>query len=505
MSEASDFDDHPNLASARLGAVAVAANDEFFAPKESLVSDVAPVFLPGEYTDRGKWMDGWETRRRRYPGHDWCIVRLGAPGVVRGVVVDTAHFTGNYPESASVEGASFGSDEEAVDAPDERWLPLVPKSPLAGGTENRFPAQEGRLVTHVRLNIFPDGGVARLRVHGRIVPRWAAVAGGGQQLDLASVENGARVAACSDEYFCEPGNLLLPGAALNMGDGWETRRRRDPSNDWVVVRFGVAGTIERVEVDTSFYKGNAPGWISLSGKDGGSGWRELLPQSEVRPDSSNVFEIGPAPPVRELRLDIYPDGGVARLRVWGRADPRSLADAGTDRLNVLDTQAARPELVSCCGSNAWVERVLASRPYQGFAELLATSGQIWWELDPDDWMEAFRAHPRIGERAPAGAPGRAAVWSGEEQAAVQAAGEGVAPALAQANSEYERRFDHTFIVFATGKTPEEMLRLLEERLANDPAEELEVAAAEQAKITRLRLHKLMGVDPGQLAPRSAPH
>ncbi len=494
-----DFVDWPNLASERFGAAAVAANDEFFAPKENLVKDALPVFLVDEYTDRGKWMDGWETRRRRHPGHDWCIVRLGMPGVVAGVVVDTAHFTGNYPESAAVDGAAFTSDEEAADAPDDRWAALVPESPLEGGSANAFAVEDGLLVTHVRLRIYPDGGVARLRVHGRVVPRWAAVAGNGHEIDLASVANGARIADCSDRYFCEPRNLLLPGPARNMGDGWETRRRRGPGNDWVTVRFGVTGTVSRVEIDTSYYKGNAPGWVSLSGRDGGERWRELLTQQEVRPDHRNVFEIEPAPPVGELRLDIYPDGGVARLRVWGRADPRSLADVGTERLNVLDPTAARAELLSCCGTAAWVRRVLSARPYGDFDELVATAGQIWWELDHDDWMEAFRAHPRIGDSATGG--GRAAAWSGEEQAGVHGAGGDVLAELAGANAEYEKRFGHIFIVFATGKDPAEMLGLLRERLGNDPGEELEVAAAEQWKITRLRLHKLLGVDPGQLAPQ----
>ncbi len=477
----------PNLASERLGAAAVGCNDEFFAPMTSLVRDAAPVFDPDRYTDRGKWMDGWETRRRREPGHDWCVVRLGLPGVIRSVVVDTSHFTGNYPEAASLDAGDFASDADALAAGPAEWAPVVPKAPLEGGAANRFEAAAAPRATHVRLNVYPDGGVARLRVHGDVVPDWASLTG--REVDLAAVEHGGAVTGCSDWYFCEPANLLLPGAPRTMGDGWETRRRRGPGNDWVEVRLGVGGLLRRIVVDTSRFKGNAPGWVSVAGRRNGGDWTELVERVPVEPDSSNEFtDVDPAGPFDELRLDIYPDGGVARLRVVGVPDEAALAEAGTARLNVLAARRAQRELLRCCGSGPWADQVAAARPYRDFDELLTTAEQIWWDLDPEDWLEAFRAHPRIGERATGG-------WSQEEQRGMAGAGAGVEARLVEANEEYERRFGHIFIVFATGRTPEEMLALLELRLGNGPEEELEVAAAEQAKITRLRLHKLMGVTP----------
>ncbi|HET6637697.1 MAG TPA: allantoicase [Gemmatimonadota bacterium] len=318
----------PDLASHRLGGSAIAANDEFFAPKENLLLQADATFEPGRYTDRGKWMDGWETRRRREPGNDWCVVRLGVPGVVRGVVVDTAHFRGNHPESASVDGVRL--DVEPARWDDVAWEPLVPRSPLAGDAKNTFGVAGGRLCTHVRLSIFPDGGVARLRVHGEPVPDWEALAGVDGAVEVAAIPRGGSVVASSDAFFGAPHHLLLPDDSEGMWDGWETRRRRGPGNDWVVIRLGHRARIERIEIDTRHFKGNYPESarveaIDAEGKDAvdlarnDAGWREILQRYRLGPDRGHVFE----PPTllsadaTHLRLSIYPDGGVARLRVYG--------------------------------------------------------------------------------------------------------------------------------------------------------------------------------------------
>src|SRR5690348_836619 len=159
----SEFTHLVDLASARLGGQALATNDDFFAEKENLIKPEPPVFIPGKYTDRGKWMDGWETRRRRTPGHDFCVIRLGLGGAIEGVDVDTSHFKGNFPEACSIEAC-----ESATDKLDEAaWGEILPRSPLAGDTHNLFPIHDARRLTHLRLHIYPDGGVARLRVHGR--------------------------------------------------------------------------------------------------------------------------------------------------------------------------------------------------------------------------------------------------------------------------------------------------------------------------------------------------
>ena len=304
-----------DLASERLGGAAVAANDEFFAPKENLVKVSKPVFLEDEYTDRGKWMDGWETRRRREPGHDWCVVRLGLPGTIRGVDVNTAFFRGNFPESCSIEAA------EAEDGP---WTEILPMSPLTGDAENLFPVGTDGRFTHVKLHIYPDGGVARLRVYGRVVPDPERLSRG-KEIDLAALENGALVAASSDMFFGARHNLILPGPPRGMHDGWETRRRRGPGHDWAIVQLGVPGTIHRIEVDTTWFKGNAPGACSVEVLEAGdpssaaADWREVLPETPLRPDALHRFdeEVRAGAPATHARLNIFPDGGVARLRLFG--------------------------------------------------------------------------------------------------------------------------------------------------------------------------------------------
>jgi allantoicase len=317
MADASSLVD---LASEHLGGAVLAANDEFFAPKERLILATPAVSIPDKYTDRGKWMDGWETRRRREPGHDWCILRLGLPGVVRAVVVDTAHFKGNYPEFCSVDVAVIDGYPAASDlASRAEWTPVLDKSRLNGDSENRFDLREAP-ATHVRLNIFPDGGVARLRVLGDVRPDWDAIARSGGDVDLAALANGGLVVSCSDMFFGGMQNLILPGPSRGMYDGWETRRRRGPGHDWVILRLGRPGSIRRVEVDTSFYKGNAPGSCSLEVSRTEGEWRPLLSQRALQPHTRHVFEdvVESAGPATHVRLNIFPDGGIARLRVFGR-------------------------------------------------------------------------------------------------------------------------------------------------------------------------------------------
>ncbi len=316
----SDFADFVDLAAERLGGAVLAANDEFFAPKENLLKAGEAVWREGEYTDVGKWMDGWETRRRREPGHDWCIIRLGLPGVLRGVTVDTAHFRGNYPESCSLEACAVDGYPAPAELIAAAWTEVLPRSPLEGNAKNRFPlAGEIGRVTHLRLNIYPDGGVARLRAYGEAVPDWARLTRHGGELDLAAVENGGFVLSCSDMFFGNRHNLILPGPPLGMHDGWETRRRRGPGHDWAIVKLGARGILHRVEVDTSHYKGNAPGSCWIEGADGDlDNWRKILPPTPLRPHTLHRFdEIAAAGPLTHARLNIHPDGGVARLRLFG--------------------------------------------------------------------------------------------------------------------------------------------------------------------------------------------
>jgi allantoicase len=333
MMEQPDLTDLVDLAAERLGGSVLIANDEFFAPKEALLKATPAEWREGVYTERGKWMDGWETRRRRTPGNDWCIVRLGVAGVVRGVVVDTSFFRGNFPESCSLEGAEVAGlpDPERLAADTKvRWDALLPKSPLQGDARNTFAVTSDRRVTHVRLSIFPDGGVARLRVLGEARPD-ASLLRPGHELDLASIELGGYVVVCSDMFFGHRQHLIMPGRSTHMGDGWETKRRRGPGHDWTIVRLAARGSIARLELDTDHYKGNAPGTCSIEWCDAPSAsadalvttvaWRELLPNTALQPHTRHTWTAASGAPATHVRLNIHPDGGVARLRVYGMLAP----------------------------------------------------------------------------------------------------------------------------------------------------------------------------------------
>ena len=326
-----DFTELIDLASERLGGAVLYANDDFFAPKENLLKPAAPVWREGAYTDRGKWMDGWESRRQRTPGFDWCVIRLGLAGRVRGVVVDTAHFKGNYPEQCALEACAVDGQPGVEQLLDDanKWSELLPLSQLRGDSLNPFAvAHEGRF-THLRFKIYPDGGVARLRVYGEVVPDWARLARRGGDIDLAAAEHGGLVLACSDMFFGHRHNLIMPGRAADMSDGWETKRRRGPGHDWAVIKLGArAQGVRRVEVDTSHFKGNYPDTCSLEACDlpGGAGvgtdwsslaWREVLPRTKLEAHTRHHFEdeIAGAGAATHLRFQIYPDGGVSRLRV----------------------------------------------------------------------------------------------------------------------------------------------------------------------------------------------
>jgi allantoicase len=321
----------------RLGTRVVLASDEFFGAKERLIDYAEPVFIPDRYDDHGKWMDGWESRRKRAPGHDWCIVRLGIPGVVRGLDIDTRHFTGNYPPHASIDAAASGAEVPA----DDEWGELHRKVGLQGDSHHLLRVQHEQPVTHLRLNIFPDGGVARLRVYGEVRPDWSGFDKSGI-VDLLALEHGGRALGCSDEHFGSMHNLNVPGRGINMGDGWETARRRGPGNDWVVLQLGHPGIVERAEIDTAHFKGNYPDRASLQAAllpaeaadkvDDNLGgiiresesWPTLLPETKLKMDVQHFFtdELQAPGVISHVRLSIFPDGGVSRLRLFGRLADR---------------------------------------------------------------------------------------------------------------------------------------------------------------------------------------
>ena len=307
----------------RLGSRVTFATDEFFGAKERLIDPADPVFIEDRYDDHGKWMDGWESRRKREPGHDYCVVRLGVPGVIHGCDVDTSFFTGNYPPRVSLEACV--SD---LDVPNKGWVELVPQTDIGGNARHFLDVRNDTVFTHVRLNIYPDGGVARLRIFGEIRPDFGGVEG---FVDLAAVEHGGRPIACSDQHYGSPHNLLAPGRGLNMGDGWETARRRGPGNDWVIIALGQPGVIQRAEIDTAHFKGNYPDRVSLEAalfdsdedvSNSSPEWVTLLAESKLKMDQQHYFddELEDIGPVSHVRVSIYPDGGISRVRLFGKAN-----------------------------------------------------------------------------------------------------------------------------------------------------------------------------------------
>ncbi|MEO3974504.1 allantoicase [Streptomyces sp. CAU 1734] len=333
------FTHHTDLAARGLGGAVIAANDEFFAERENLLKPGRAHFDPEHFGHKGKIMDGWETRRRRgvsagrpHPAeddHDWALIRLGAPGVVHGIVVDTAHFRGNHPRAVSIEATALPgtpSPEELL-AAGVVWTALVPLAVIGGHAANGFPVGVRRRFTHLRLNQHPDGGIARLRVHGEVVadPAWLEVL---RTFDLVALENGGQVTDASDRFYSPAENTIRPGRSRRMDEGWETRRRRDPGNDWIQYRLAERSLIRAVEIDTACLKGNSAGWAAVSVRDGGSGgWNRIVPTARLQPDTNHRFTLAEPVTGSEARIDIHPDGGISRLRILG-----SLTGDGTRRL-----------------------------------------------------------------------------------------------------------------------------------------------------------------------------
>jgi allantoicase len=316
---------YTNVADARLGAIALFATDEFFAAKERMLQPTEPQWRAGVYDAHGKWMDGWESRRRRDQSHDYCIVKLGAPSTLAALEIDTRYFTGNYPPFASVEACRSEGNPDS----NTQWSVLLAQTAVRGNQQNFFPLQSTGVWTHLKLNIFPDGGVARLRAYGTVEYDWAQ-AGRHDPVDLVAALHGGRALACSDEHYGSMHNLLLPGRGTSMADGWETRRRREPGYDWVILQLGSRGRIHHIEIDTAHFKGNFPHQVSIQGASvQASGdahvvsqsiyWPMLLEPQYLNADSEHRFqsELRDTGPVSHVRVNIHPDGGLSRVRLFG--------------------------------------------------------------------------------------------------------------------------------------------------------------------------------------------
>lgn len=507
------------------GSFVLAASDEYFAPKEALLRPHAPEWREDAYTERGKWMDGWESARRRTPGHDWVLVRLGTPGDVAGVVVDTTHFKGNAPQEVSLEAADVPLDtplEELLRLPvappgsdpgpgARAWVERLPRTAVRPDHANVLvPPGPPARASHVRLRIHPDGGVARLRVFGTVRPDPDVFHGPGS-IDLAALEHGGTIALASDSFFGPPANLLLPGRGTTMGDGWETRRRRTPGSDWCVLRLGRRGLVHHLDLDTHFFKGNAPQAAWIECLDGGElsgdaladrlaaagGWEVLVERTAVSQHRRHRLVPAFPRPATHLRLHIAPHGGVNRLRAFGEALDTAAESRALARLNALPGEERDAELRSFCAARAF-ERALAARlPAGSVRALLAAAAAAVEGLDEPALLEALAAHPRLGEPPATDDISGHAAWSRREQAALAAGDAEAFDRLRKGNEAYHARFGFAFVAFASGRGARELADLLEERLANDRAAELANAARAQARITRLRVGRWLDAHGGE--------
>ena len=313
-----------NLADDRIGAEIMDCSDDFFAEAKRMLQFTSPIFVEDKFDEHGKWMDGWETRRKRHTGYDWAIIKLGVAGKIKALDIDTTFFTGNYPASAAVE-ACYAPDGELSHI---EWQNILKNNLLGPSDHHIFNIDTEQVFTHIRLNIYPDGGVARFRVYGEVQIQ---VKDSTQTLDLLALENGGRVIAYSDAHFGHPRNLINPGRGINMGDGWETKRRRAPGFDWCILALGQSGHIEKIDIDTAHFKGNFPAQVSIQAihvEDATD--QQLIPQSmfwpflleaqDMQMDHIHTFveEILKQEKISHLRINMIPDGGISRIRLWGK-------------------------------------------------------------------------------------------------------------------------------------------------------------------------------------------
>jgi len=491
-----------DLASGEVGGKALLASDEFFAGCENLVDPREPEWREGEFTERGKWMDGWEPRRRRAPGHDWAIVKLGLKGDLVGADIDTRWFTGNHAPFAALFATVADDDATPEWLRDSaEWTCVLPQVRLDRGGHNVVALEPFKGATHVMLHIYPAGGVARLRVHGRPTP---VAVEGDAVVDLACVTSGGRTLACSDAYFAKMENLLLPQPPPTMGDGWETKRSPFPKQDWVAIALGAPGRLRELVLDTMHFKGNYPEaarvdaiyWPDAPPYElmKSPHWEPITGDVRLGPHAAHRVVVDKPGPWTHLKLTILTDGGIARLRAMGvpTKDTPGADDPLLQFLNEGDDDAVREAITRCCGARRFVDGLMNARPFGSRAHLMGAASEVFWHLGDGDWLEAFEHHPRIGADPEALKKKfqDTAGWAQGEQAGVKGASDETLAALAEGNRRYEERFGHIFIVCASGLSADEMLSRLVAREPNEPAFELRVAAGEQLKITKLRLEKL---------------
>ncbi|MDC0862333.1 allantoicase [bacterium] len=316
-----------DLAQPRLGSKVIFRTDDFFASADRIIDPSAPVFKEGLFDKNGKWMDGWESRRKRTPGHDYLIIKLGKPGSISKVNVDTSHFNGNQPSMISIEACNSKSNN----IKNFKWKSLLVKKKTKANSHHIFKTSSKSVFTHIKLNIFPDGGVARLRLYGNISKEKNDFKN--KTINLASLLDGASVIACNNEHFGKAENILAPGKAKNMGDGWETRRRRDKGFDWLILNSIDGEKIDKIEISTHHFKGNFPSHCSLQAAyittkkssssivSGSNKWKTLMNKTMLKANKSHTFRnvLMKNDKINFIKINIFPDGGISRFRIFGKA------------------------------------------------------------------------------------------------------------------------------------------------------------------------------------------
>jgi allantoicase len=314
-----------NLAEERLGTKILFVTDDFFAEVGKLIKPGRGIFIEDKYTENGKWMDGWESRRKRIEGHDYCVLKLGLSGIIKGFDIDTNFFTGNHPNSVSIEACRLDQNKEPDSSTE--WTEILADTKMNPGSQHLVEIRNENIWTHLKFHIYPDGGVARLRVYGEVKKDWSHIKKD-EVIDLAAVENEGKALACSDMYFSHKDNINAPGRGVNMGDGWETKRRRGPGHDWLLLSLGKKGLITELEVDTAHFKGNFPDSCSVDGlvssdqsfdmTDQSNEWTPILNKEKLQADHIHHFtSLLSKGPFTHIRLNMFPDGGISRFRVWG--------------------------------------------------------------------------------------------------------------------------------------------------------------------------------------------
>ncbi|KAG0294925.1 hypothetical protein BGZ96_000162 [Linnemannia gamsii] len=303
---ASTFKDNIDLAVATRGGKVLTLSDEWFADCSNLLTATAPISAPGRFVPTGAWYDGWETRRHNSPNYDWCVIQLGYPGNIAGFEIDTSYFTGNH-------------------------APFVALNP---GSRHGFKLEQptADAYTHVRFCMYPDGGVARLRVYGNV--HQVHPENKHEIYDLASAAAGSMITDLSDAHYGHPSNMLLPGRGHDMSDGWETKRSRSPGHvDFATIKFGQPGHITDIEVDTAHYMGNPPKAVTIEGYEIGSEQPiVLLSEAPMTPHRQHFFKVPvelTEKRIAQIKVVMIPDGGIKRIRAWGAAQLPAVQPEGS--------------------------------------------------------------------------------------------------------------------------------------------------------------------------------